>query len=197
VHFSSDILLSGEAGYLFTQTKGCEVNKKIFMCGLMFGLLLVSAAASAELKLAYVNAAKLLEESPQAQKAANKLKDEFGDRESKLIKSKQELDEMQKRLARDGSIMSESNRKQIRLDILSRQRDIVRDDEALRQDISIRRNDILGGLQDLIRGAIDNVGKKGKYDIIFFDGIAYVDTALDITAQILDELKKIDAKTKK
>ena len=173
------------------------MNKKIIMCGLMSGLLLVSAAASAELKLAYVNAAKLLEASPQAQNAANKLKEEFGDRESKLIKSKQELDEMQKRLARDGSIMSESNRKQIRLDILSRQRDIARDDDALRQDLAVRRNDILSDLQELIRGAIDDVGKKGKYDIIFFDGVAYVDPAIDITTKVLDELKKIDAKTKK
>jgi len=173
------------------------VNKRTILCGLMFGLMLVSGAASAELKLAYVNAAMLLEESPQAQKAGNKLKEEFGTRESKLIQSKQELDEMQKRLSRDGSIMSESNRKQIRLDILSRQRDIARDEDALRQDIAIRRSDVISSLQELIRAAINVVGKKGKYDIIFYDGIAYADPAHDITQQILEELKKSDTKVAK
>ena len=172
--------------------------KKTFLInGLIFSLILASGMAMAETKLAYVNAAQLLDEAPQAQKASARLKEEFGARESSLIEGKRELDEMQKRLGRDGSIMSESKRKQMRLDILSRQREVARDEEALRQDIAIRRSDVIGGLQEMIRAAINVVGKQGKYDIIFYDGIAYANPTHDITSLILEEMKKTDAKAAK
>jgi outer membrane protein len=165
--------------------------------GLLLSLTLVSSAALAEAKLAYVNAALLLDQAPQAQKAAVSMKEEFGPRENKLNTGKRELEEMQQRMARDGSIMSDSNRQQMRVDILSRQRELVRDEEALRQDISIRRSDVISGLQGLIRAAIDVVGKQGQYDIIFYDGIAYANPTMDITDKVLEQLKKTDSKTAK
>jgi len=83
----------------------------------------------------------------------------------------------------------------MRRDILSRQRDVMRDEEALRQDPSIRRSDVIGSLQDVIRAAIEAVGKRGKYDIIFYDGISYGNPALEITDQVLSELKKPEYST--
>lgn len=159
---------------------------------ILFCMLVISSQVvqSADLKLGYVNAPRLLEESPQAQQATSKMKEEFEPREKALIAAKNELDSMQTTLSRDGEFMAESNRKKLRIDMLAKQREFVRDEEALRQDIAIRRNDILGGLQDLIRDAIEVVGKTGKYDIIFYEGIAYGNPALDLTGRVLDELKK-------
>jgi len=173
------------------------VIKKYFLKGVYVGLLLLSGSAMAELKLAYVNAAMLLDQAPQAQKAAAKMKAEFGARETSLISGKRELDELQAQLSRDGAVMSEDKRKTMRLDIMSRQRELVRNEEALRQDVAIRRNDVIGGLQLMIRSAIDDVGKKGGYSIIFYEGIAYADPLLDISASVLETLKKQDAKTGK
>lgn len=167
------------------------MTRRFVQYGLFLMVLLFAAGTAwADAKLGFVNAPRLLEESPQAQAAAQKMKDEFSDRDKKLSKSKAELDAMQKRLNTDGDIMSETKRKQMRLDILSRQRDVMRDEEALRQDLAIRRSDVIGGLQDVIRSAIEAIGKRGKYDIIFYDGISYGNPALDITEQVLTELKK-------
>jgi len=49
--------------------------------GLFLALLLGAGAAYADAKLGYVNAARLLEESPQAQAAALSMKNEFSERE--------------------------------------------------------------------------------------------------------------------
>ncbi len=155
---------------------------------LMFG----SAMVMAEQKFGYVNPNDLMEKSPQGQAAANTIKEEFSDREATLMAAKGDLDELQKTLTRDGDIMSDSKRKSMRLDILSQQRDIIRDEEAFRQDLAIRRNDLFGGLQATIRQAIESVGKKGKFDIIFYDAIAYGNPKLDLTEQVLTELKKAD-----
>lgn len=168
------------------------INKYLWS-GLLLGLMMVSTLSLAEVKLGYVNAAMLLDESPQAQKASRRLQEEFSGRQKNLLAAKERFDELKARLGRDGAIMSESANKKLRLDILSRQRDLMRDDEALRQDLAIRRNDIMGGLQLLIRKAIDDVGKKGAYDIIFYEGIAYANTTLDISDQVLNELKRLDA----
>lgn len=165
--------------------------------GVLLVLMLSVSVAIAEQKLGYVNPNILMEKSPQGQKAANTIKEEFSDRETKLLASKGELDEMQKSLSRDGDIMSESKRKSMRLDILARQRDIMRDDEAFRQDLAIRRNDLFSGLQEIIRQAIESVGAKSKFDIIFYDGISYGNPKLDVTDQVLSELKRLDSTTGK
>ena len=171
--------------------------KRYLLNGLLVSLMLVSTAAVAELKLGYVNAALLLDKAPQAQQAATRMKEEFGSRESTLIAGKRKFDDMQARLGRDGSVMSDAQRKQLRLDIVELQRNLARDEEALRQDVAIRRSDVIASLQGLIRAAIDVVGKKGKYSLIFYDGIAYADSALDITDQVLEDLKKSEAKAAK
>jgi len=175
----------------------CNVTIKYILAGVLSVLLMISTVAAAELKLGYVNATLLLEQSPQAQEAASRMKKEFGERETALLTGKAEMDEMQKKLSRDGDIMSEAKRKQLRLDILSRQRELVRNEEVLRQDVAIRRSDVIGLLQVTIRTAIEAIGARGQYDIIFYDAIAYGNPALDITAQVLDELKKMGTSTGK
>lgn len=159
-------------------------------------MLLLSSVALAELKLGYVNAALLLDRSPQAQKATSELKKEFSGRESDMIAANNEVIKMKKKLDRDGSIMSESKRKKLQVKILSHQRNLMRKDEALRQDVTIRRNEIMASLQILIRTAIDKVGNNGNYDIVFYEGIAYANPDLDISDLILDELKKLDRMNK-
>jgi outer membrane protein len=170
--------------------KRWNVTKKILKYGLLLVLLFGISAAYADTKLGFVNAGKLLEESPQAQVAAQRIKDEFSGRDQKLVDAKTQLDAMQTKLKTDGDIMSESKRKQLRLDILARQRDVMRDEEVLRQDLSIRRSELIGSLQDVVRMAIEAIGKAGDYDIIFYDAISYGKPELDITQIVLEELKK-------
>ena len=169
--------------------------QKILTVGLL--LLLSLPVVAADLKVGYVDARRLLEESPQAEKASKMLKDEFGAREATLSDSQKELDKLQDKLQRDGDIMSESERKKLGIDILTKQRELRRKQEEFRQDITIRQNDAMGGLQDTIREAIQGIGRKEGYDIIFYEGISYANPALDLTDKVLAELRKANGPPEK
>lgn len=158
---------------------------------------LIPVLAFAEVKVGYVDAARLLEEAPQAKLASQRLKEEFAPREDEMIAIQNELKQLEERLNRDAAIMSEAERRRISLDILARKRELRRLQEDFREDINLRRNDAIGDLQQLIKQAIEEVGRKGKFDLIFYEGIAYANPALDITDQVLEGLKRMDERSRR
>nr|AQQ74526.1 hypothetical protein [uncultured bacterium] len=147
-------------------------------------------AAAAELKLGYVDAVRLLEESPQAREATRKLKEEFAPREDEINRLQEQVKKMEDALARDAAVMSEAERRNQGLEVMSRKRELTRMQEAFREDVNIRRNDALSGLQDLIKETIQEVGASGGYDLIFFESIAYANSKLDITDEVLKGLTR-------
>ena len=151
-------------------------------------MLQLSLASAAELKLGYVDAARLLDEAPQAGVASDMLKQEFATRENELIAAQQEIKKLEDKLTRDGVIMTESEQKKAEQDLLSRKRELRRKQEELKEDFNIRRNDEIGKLQTFIKRAIEEVGKEGKYDLIFYEGISFANPGLDITAKVLHRL---------
>lgn len=164
---------------------------------LVFILSLVSWSALAEVKVGYVDTARLLDEAPQAQAASQRLKEEFAPREDEMTSIQNELKQMEERLNRDGAIMSEAERKRLGLDILARKRELRRQQEDFREDINLRRNDAIGNLQQLIKQAIETVGREGHYDLIFYEGVAYANPSLDLTDTVLEGLKKLDEQSRK
>jgi len=157
---------------------------------LVFTLTAGVLPAAAEMRLGYVDAARLLDEAPQAKDATNRLKDEFASREEEIAVAQDKIKRLEEGLQRDGAVMSEEERKKQTLDILSRKRELRRMQDEFREDVNIRRNDAIGSLQGLIKQTIEEIGSAQKFDLIFFDGIAYANSALDITDQVLDGLKK-------
>lgn len=149
-----------------------------------------SAAQAAAPKLGYVDAARLLEEAPQAQQATNRLKDEFAPREEEIARAQEDLQRLEESLARDSAVMSESERRRLGLDILSRKRELRRMQEEFREDINIRRSDTVGNLQELIKETIEEVGTEGEYDLIFFEGIAFANPDMDLTDKVLDGMRE-------
>jgi outer membrane protein len=156
----------------------------------LVGALAGASATAAELKLGYVDAARLLDEAPQAQDATNRLKDEFASREEEIALAQDKIKRLEEALQRDAAVMSEDERKKQTLDILSRKRELRRMQDEFREDVNIRRNEAIGSLQVLIKQTIEEIGGAQKFDLIFFDGIAYANSAMDITDDVLAGLKK-------
>ena len=161
----------------------------LLLAGVICGPM-VSTAHAADLKLGYVDAMRLLDEAPQAKDATKKLKEEFAPREDEIARMQDQIKKMDDALARDGAVMSETERRNQSLNVLSRKRELQRMQEEFREDINIRRNDALSGLQDLIKETIQEIGASGGYDLIFFEGIAYANSKLDITDEVLKGLTK-------
>ncbi len=178
--------------------RGDILKQLIFILTILLsGLSFVTSADAASVKIGYVDTARLLEQAPQARSATSQLKEEFAPREEELRQIQKELKQMEDRLARDSAIMSDTERKKIGLDVLARKRAMRRKQDEFREDINLRRNEALGKLQQMIKQAIQDVGKSGHYDLILYDGIAFANPALDITSVVLDMLKKLKPVTTK
>ena len=164
------------------------MNRNILIITLAMLLFPLSSMYAAEVKLGYVDAGRLLEEAPQAGAASNALKQEFASREQEMIDAQKKLQELEDKLTRDSVTMSDAEQKKLQLDILSRKRELGRKQDELKEDFNIRRNDEIAKLQKLIKQAIEDVGKEGKYDLIFYDGISFANPSLDITNEVLQRL---------
>jgi len=162
------------------------------MVALLFAALLaVAPAANADLKIGYVNASRLLDESPQATDVSKRLKQEFSGRESDLLAKQKELKKLQDQMTRDGSVMSEAEHSKLDHDILNLQRDLQRSNDEFRDDLNLRKNEEMNKLLAVIQTAIEGLGKEQNYDLIVYEGVAYSSAAIDLTDKVLERLRAL------
>jgi len=154
---------------------------------------------AAELKIGYVDMQKVLEQAPQAEAAQKALQKEFSPRDQSIVKEQQELRKLEDKLSRDGDVMAESDRRKLERDIVSRKRDLKRDQDEFREDLNIRRNEILGKLDNVVRDAVNAIAKTEKYDLIVSQGPGVIHAAdrIDITDKVIASLKQEYSKASK
>lgn len=161
-----------------------------FVCLITLILLPVTLVYGADgnLKVGVVNAAKVMEDAPQAEAARKRLEKEFAPRDKELVQSQKKLRKLEEKLERDGAIMSDSERVRIERDLVSHKRDIRRDQEAFREDFNMRRNEELGKLQRQISEVIVSLAREKGFDLILTDGVLYASDKVDVTDMILKRL---------
>lgn len=147
-------------------------------------------AAAEELKIGVVNAAKVLEEAPQAEAARGKLEREFAPRDRELVNMQRELQSLEEKMSRDAAVMSEEQRRQLERDIVAKKRDVKRAQEEFRDDLNIRRNEEFGKLQREIVAAIGALAEEEGYDLILGEGVIYAGPKVDLSQKVVTRLKK-------
>ena len=149
-----------------------------------------SPLAFAELKLGYVDAARLLEKAPQAENATKRLKEEFAPREEDILALQKDISESEEQLRLNADVMTEEGRRKIERELIANKRELRRVQDEFREDLNFRRNEEIAKIQALVRQIIATVGKEEKFDLILYEGIAYADDRIDLTDVILARLKK-------
>jgi outer membrane protein len=144
----------------------------------------------AETKIAFVNQQVLLEKAPQAEAARNKLQREFAKRDKALVKLQKKIKSNQNKLQKNAAVMSNADLNKLKRKVTLLLRDLERDKEAFREDLTIRQNEELVKLQKVVIKAINKVAKSQKYDLILSEGIVFASKRIDVTGKILSELKK-------
>lgn len=150
----------------------------------------VLPVAAADLKIGVVNIPRIMEEAPQADSARKALENEFKPRERDLVEGQKDVRGMEEKLQRNGAIMSESERRKLENDIRNRMRDLKRDEDIFREDLNIKRTELLEKLQRELLTVIQAFAKENKFDLLLADGVVYANDALDVTEQVLSSLKK-------
>ncbi len=163
-----------------------KLSKSIII--LSFALL--SFNAQAELKAAYINSAQILQQAPQAIKAVELMKKEFQARENALRTLAKEAQAQEVSLNKDSAIMSDEQKKRNEEEILMKKRKIRFDAQSLKEDVDLRRKQEVQKVRTSITAIINSYGKKHGYDLIFTEGVAFAADKVNITEDILKELKK-------
>lgn len=151
--------------------------------------LLLSTAVMAQSRVAVINSAKLLTESPQYQEAGNAMKKEFQKRASELEEDARALADEMAKFKKDAEIMSSSERAKREKDLNTRRIDISYAERKLKEDVAVRERELTQGLMKEFQAVIEKVALENKYDLVLQDPV-YAAKGVDITETVLERLKK-------
>jgi outer membrane protein len=166
------------------------ISKVVQVLVMMLVLLPVIASAESETKIGFVNMVALMEKSPQAEAARKGLEAEFSSRDKKLTAVRDEVLKLEETLKNDGPIMNDKNRGELEKKILNRKREYNRQQDELREDFNIRRNEELGKLQKKVHEIIVGVAKAENYDLVVTQPVMYASERIDLTEHVLKEMQK-------
>ncbi|MBM4200265.1 MAG: OmpH family outer membrane protein [Gammaproteobacteria bacterium] len=144
---------------------------------------------AADLKIGFVNVARLLEKAPQAEAAKKDLEREFKPRDSKLMNEQKAIKGLEEKLAKDEAVMNDAERQKLERDLMNRKRDAKRVQDEFREDFNLRRNEELAKLQKSIFEAIQSLAKEENYDLLLTDGVVFAKDTIDITNKIEQKLQ--------
>ena len=147
-------------------------------------------AAAQDVKIGVVSFSRLLDEAPQAQTSQRALQEEFAPRQRDPRGREERIKGLEERLQQGEGFMSEDERRELERDYRDQQRDFNRAKTEFGEDLSLRRNEELGGLQRMLIGEVQTFSQAQNYDLIISDagGVVYASNTVDITQQILDAL---------
>ena len=145
-------------------------------------------AAQAQAKIGVVNVARLLQEAPQAQAASQALENEFANRRRDLENQQKDLKAREDKLAKDGAVMSETERRNAEKTLRDSQRELARKQNEFLEDLNVRRNEALGQLQRTVLQEVQTYAKGAGLDVVVADAL-YASASVDITNQVLAALQ--------
>ncbi len=156
---------------------------------LLISLMVFASAVSAELKIGYVDFARVLKQSPQVEAEKKKMEKEVIATENKLKGLQKEIENLQSKLERDASVMSESERQKVENQIREKVRDARRTQSEFREDVNTRNNELVGALQRRVFKASKEIAEEENYDLLLHSGALHVSDQIDITDQVMSKIK--------
>ena len=152
--------------------------------------LLASAgiAAAVEYKIGFVNTERLFREATPAKRAQAKIEKEFATRDAEIQKLAKQVRDVQAVLDKDGATMAESERRNKERDLANQSRDLQRMQREFREDLNLRRNEELAGIQERANKVIQQIAEAEKFDLILQDPVVYASQRIDITDKVIKAL---------
>jgi outer membrane protein len=161
---------------------------KRFLPILLMLLMVVAAPATAQLRVGYVDMKQVLDNAPQVLAGREKLDLEFRPRNETIEFQDRQAQAMDDRLQRGD--LTEDARSRLDRELREMRRNVNRQKEDLRDELSFRRTEEVQKLEDQINQAVQEIARDNGYDLILSSPVLYADSSLDITQLILDQLRR-------
>ena len=147
-----------------------------------------ASAAAIDYKIGFVNTERLFREAAPAKRAQQKLEREFSARDAEIQKLAKQVRDLQAVLDKDGPTMAETERRNKERDLANQSRDLQRMQREFREDLNLRRNEELAGIQERANKVIQQIAESEKFDLILQDPVVYASQRIDITDKVIKAL---------
>jgi outer membrane protein len=84
--------------------------------------------------------------------------------------------------------MAETERRNKERDLANQSRDLQRMQREFREDLNLRRNEELAGIQERANKVIQQIAADEKFDLILQDPVVYASQRIDITDKVIKAL---------
>jgi outer membrane protein len=152
-----------------------------------FILTLIAAPALAEFKLGFVNGQRVVNESPQAKKAKQKIEKEFEKRDAELQQLSKKLQSTQEGVEKNSVTMAESDRRTKEREFNELNREFQRKQREFREDLNLRQNEEMAAIFERANKIIRQIAEAEKYDLIVQEAV-YFSPRIDITDKVIKAL---------
>lgn len=161
--------------------------KRFVPLWLILFLLVAGPATAQSVRIGYVDMKRVLDNAPQVLAGREKLDLEFRPRNETIEFQERQVQTMEDRLAMGD--LTEDARVRLERELREMQRNVARQKEDLRDELSFRRTEEVQKLEDQINLAVQEIARDNGYDLILSSPVIYADPSLDITQLILDQLR--------
>ena len=166
--------------------------KKSILPVLIMGLIGAgpALAQNEDLKVGFVNVARVIDKAPQGEAALKKLEEEFGPRDREIRAMREEVQKLEEELIKNELVLDESSRTKKELELRDKRRALRRATSEFREDYNLRRNEELNALQKLVIKAIVEIAKRESYDLILHEpAVVFASDQIDMSGQVLEQLR--------
>lgn len=162
------------------------------IAGWMVCLFLISTSAvAADTSVAYVQASRLLNESPQIKQLKQRVTKEFASRDARLVEMQQQIKGLQDKLGNDSESLDNDEQRRLRHDITTRRLKYKHARDELAQDKQLRYSEEEERLGRVIREVIGQVAQDEKIDMVLQSGVLWYSPKVDITEKVLQRLRQM------
>jgi outer membrane protein len=156
--------------------------------------LFVSGLAVAQTaKVAYVDMQRLLDAAPQMQAGRDALTREFAERDAALKVQEARLAELEATFKRDAAILPKQVADARELELRNLKGAIERTRAKMREDLNARAAEELRKRWDEMHDVVIEYARARGLDMVLESPVIYASAAVDITDEVLDELRRQQA----
>lgn len=141
------------------------------------------------LRLGFVNFRRIMSTIPQLASIRKMLDEEFKDQKNALLQAQNELDALERKAQQS---IGNADYDTLAQTLITKRREVARQDAQLRDDYSVRRNEEIAKLQNLVLEQIVGLAKEQNFDVILNDtGVIYVSEKADLTQLVIERLNQL------
>jgi outer membrane protein len=160
--------------------------KRLFLAGGILMTLAMVSPARADLKIAYVDVQRALNECDSGKKAKGEFRAKIERLEERLSKQQQEVEALKGELEKKGMLMKEDERRNLQDEYERKAKDFERDYQDSKQELEKSDNEVTGGIVRDIARVIRSIGEKDNFTLVFEKGsILWGAQSIDITDEVI------------